>query len=102
MTYHVLYTADMQADIAAQVEYLQSQGVSADTIEEWFSGLFRLVDSLYEHPRRFSVAEAETAALGLEIRRAGYGQHLIFYRVSEQQKLVEVLSFRHGATRTQT
>ncbi|HOB73523.1 MAG TPA: type II toxin-antitoxin system RelE/ParE family toxin [Phycisphaerae bacterium] len=99
MTYRVLYTDNVRADIAAHVRYLQDQQVSSEIIENWFVGLFDLVDSLYLWPLRYPVAEPESRAMGFEVRKAIYGQHLLFYRVDQTQHLVEVLAFRHGARR---
>ena len=102
MTFRVLYTQTVRADIAAQVRYLQDQRVSPEIIEGWFARLFDLIDGLYQWPLRYPIAEPETREMGFEVRKIIYGQHLVFYRVSEEQRLVEVLAFRHGARRTQT
>jgi len=97
MTYKVLYTETVRTEIAVQVKYLQEQHVSSATIERWFGGLFDLVDGLYEWPLRFPVSPEQTEDFGFEVRKLNYGDYLIFYRVDEQQRIVEVLHFRHGA-----
>ena len=99
MTYRVLYTESVRADIAAHVRYLQDQQVSPEVIENWFAGLFDLIDSLYQWPLRYPVAEPESRAMGFEVRKIIYGRYLVFYRVDQAQHLVEVLAFRHGARR---
>ncbi len=57
------------------------------------------VDSLNESPHRFAVAEPESTARSVEIRRVTFGDHLAFYRVDEARAEVQLLGFRHGARR---
>lgn len=96
MTYRVFYTATVQEALVDQVEYLRNQAVLDQTIEEWFTGLYDAIDSLYRWPLRHPISEYESALKGFEIRQLVYGDYLVHYRVDQDRHVVEVLSFRHG------
>jgi len=59
--------------------------------------LLEKIESLYEWPLRFPVADLESMARGIEVRKMSFGNYIVTYRVDESAKTVEVLSFRHGA-----
>ncbi len=48
---------------------------------------------------RNAIAELESSRLGFAVRRLVFGDHLVFYRINEDEKAIEVLSFRHAARR---
>jgi plasmid stabilization system protein ParE len=99
MNYRVIYSSSVRDNVRDHVRYLVEQHVSAETIERWCQGLFGLVDSLYDMPRRFAVDTAESKRQGFEVRKVHYGRYLVRYRVDENRRRVEVLSFIHGARR---
>ncbi|MEX2219355.1 MAG: type II toxin-antitoxin system RelE/ParE family toxin [Phycisphaerales bacterium] len=99
MSFRVIITREVEDTIDAHVVYLKEQSTPKDRLGRWLSGLFDLIDSLYEWPRRFAVAEAVSAAKGYEVRRANYGDYAIFFRVDDERQLVEVIAFRHGRQR---
>lgn len=47
-----------------------------------------------------AVLKPESAELGFEIRRAIFGDYLIYYHINEARHCVEVLYFRHAAHET--
>lgn len=97
MTYRVVYTQTLRHEVLARVRYFQSQDVDPETIQRWFDRLFDAMDELHEWPARYPVAEPETAERGIELRKMPFGEYLIFFRIDEQKKQVEVLSLTHGA-----
>lgn len=99
MSFRVVIARAAEDAIAAQVEYLKQQSAPPDRVDRWLTGLFDLIDSLNELPRRFPVAEAVTAAAGFEVRRVNYADYAVFFRVNDAQALVEVIAFRHGRQR---
>lgn len=99
MTYRVFYTDRVTAQVAAQVDYLREQHVSDRVIEAWFLGLFDAIDDLYDLPRRFPVDQPESERQGFEVRKLTFRRYTVRYRVDEERRVVEVLSFIHGSMR---
>lgn len=99
MTYRVLYTEQFHDDLDAQLTYLVQQGAPERRVAAWLADLLDVVDRLSESPHRFAVAEPESTARGVELRRVVFGDHLAFYRVDEELREVHLLGFRHGARR---
>lgn len=96
MTYRVVYTDGIKADIAEKVTELRDESVSEPTIEKWFSGLFDRIDALYEAPKRHPVAGDLSSDAGFEVRKLTYGQYLVYHRVDDDSRLVAALTLRHG------
>lgn len=80
---HALYIADDSIDRALQ----------------WEQSLRQRILSLGDLPNAHPISDAESRAFGRDIRKANFGDHLIFYRVDEVQKTVYILTFLHGARR---
>jgi mRNA-degrading endonuclease RelE of RelBE toxin-antitoxin system len=97
MTYSVLYTAHVTAQIEKRIDSLRSQHVSEPTIERWFGRLFDAIDDLYERPRRFPVDLAESQRRGYPVRKLIFGDYIIRYRIDESNRAVYVMSFIHGS-----
>lgn len=97
MTYRVLYTETFHEGLDAQLAWFSEQGAPESRITRWLSELLDLVDSLSESPHRYAVAELESAARGVELRRVTFGEYLAFYLVDEDRREVQLLGFRHGA-----
>ena len=100
MTYRVEYMPQVIAAIERQVAYLREQGASDERLTAWLTELIDLTDNLYHTPRRHPTAEPESTDLGIEIRRAVFGDYLIYYHVDDEQQSVCVLHFRHAARQT--
>lgn len=99
MSFRVVISRTVEEAIDAQVSYLSEQGAPEVRLRRWLDGVLDLVDSLSDWPTRFPVAEALSAAMGCEVRRANSGDYAIFFRVNEADRVVEILAFRHGRRR---
>lgn len=99
MSYRVLYTATVTAEIGAQIDYLRGQHVAENVISDWFTALFDAIDDLYEMPRRCPVDRLESQRHGFEVRKLIFRHYIVLYRLDEDRRVVEVLSFMHGARR---
>ena len=99
MTYRVVYTDRVMADIAAKVDHLREQFVGEKTIEDWFAALFDRIDGLYDMPRLYGLDHPATERLGYKIHKLTYHKYIVHYRVNDETRTVYVLSFFHGSTR---
>jgi plasmid stabilization system protein ParE len=102
MSCRVFYTARVSAEIDAQIDYLRAQHVSEYVIAAWFAGLFDAIDALYEMPKRYPVDRPESQQQGFEVRKLIHRRYCIHYRVDDDGRTVEVLSFLHGARRRES
>lgn len=96
MTHRVEVSPEVLSQIEAQATYYRSEEVSESTIIDWMLGLYDQFTNLKEHPKRFPVDGARALNKGYEIRRLNYGDFGVFYRVHDEQPLVEILDLRHG------
>ena len=94
--YKIIYAQEALDGINNQVTHYVSESVPVDTINAWFQGLINQVAGLYSMPRRFPVAQSVTKVKGYEMRRMNYGVYAVYYRVDDDQKMVEIVAFRHG------
>lgn len=99
MRYHVIYGPGLRDDLRDHVVYLRRQRVSQAVIDRWFNGLFESLDSLAEWPRRYPVAEQETAETGRETRKMNFKDYLVLYQIDEERKQVNLVAYDHGAGR---
>ena len=97
MSYRVVYAEQFHEALDAQLEYLVKQGAPQTRVAAWLTELLDLVDGLEEFPRRWPVAEPESAARRAEIRKITFGDYLVFYRADDQERVVLILGMRHGA-----
>jgi plasmid stabilization system protein ParE len=81
------------------LDYYFSQEVPVEVVAAWLRGLYGKVECLYDMPRRIPVAHWMTKAKGYEIRRMNYGEYALLCRVREDERLVEIIAFRHGRRR---
>ncbi|HRX84569.1 MAG TPA: type II toxin-antitoxin system RelE/ParE family toxin [Phycisphaerae bacterium] len=100
MSYRVRYMPQVIAAINLQVQYFLEQQVAPERISAWLGELYDLADSLEHFPRRHAIHEESTAAMGTEVRSVVFGNYLIFYRVDDAQRRVDVVHFRHAAQET--
>jgi plasmid stabilization system protein ParE len=99
MNYRVIYSPSVRDDLREHIQYLIDQRVSAEIVERWYSRLFDAVDSLCEMPRRNAADRVASKRYGFEVRKLSFGRYLIHYRIDDDRRLVEVLSFVHAARR---
>lgn len=97
MDYKVFYGESVRRDIARIAEYLRVEGIDKVTMENWFDRLFESINSLETLPRRYPIAQPESAQLGIEVRKLVHGKYLIFYTVDEAERSVHLLAIVHGA-----
>jgi plasmid stabilization system protein ParE len=94
--YRVIFTKTVNDGIDAQVAYYRSEMVAESTIAGWLGGLLEQIARLDEMPRRFPIAQAVSQVKGYPVHRMNYGVHAIYYRVMDDQRVVEIIAFRHG------
>lgn len=97
MNYRVVYTRTVTNALDEQIAYFLDQHVSPSKIVDWLTGLYDGIDALYHSPKRYPVADRQSAAMGFTVRKFIYGRYLVYYRVDEAERLVEVLRFTHAA-----
>jgi toxin ParE1/3/4 len=88
--YTVLFLERADKDLQSVFEYIASDNPQA--AEELRSELLQLARSLNRFPYRGSPVRKRRGLLKLI-----HGQYLIYYRLQEQKKLVEIVAFKHGA-----
>lgn len=99
MTYKVIYSDNARAETSAQAAYMRAEQVGEEVMANWFERLFDAIENLYEWPKRYPIDQQQTQERGFEVRKMVFGHYLIFYRVEEESRTVEVFSFIHGASR---
>lgn len=97
MSYRVIYTKQFRDALDLQLDYFMAHGALPSRISAWLSDLFDLVDSLDEFPHRYPVAELESVICGIQLRKVVFGDYLAFYHVDDDNRIVQLLGFRHGA-----
>lgn len=100
MRYDVRVTDEVYDAMRRQAHFIATEQRAPRNAEKWLESMWDAIDSLEELPLRYPVAEPESAAAGFEIRKQTVGRHLVFYRVNEKQRIVDVLSLRHASQRT--
>ncbi|MEL7484927.1 MAG: type II toxin-antitoxin system RelE/ParE family toxin [Planctomycetota bacterium] len=99
MTYLVRIAPTVRAQIEEQIDYYLGEGVSVETALAWAIELDQRFESLEKFPNRFPIDERRTQALGREIRRFEQGSFYVFYRVEDDERIVNVLDIRHTSRR---
>jgi len=99
MSYRVVYTERVIADIGKKVDHLRGQHVSEQTIEHWFEGLFDRIESLYEMPRLYGLDHPASNKHGYDIHKLTYKSYVVRYRIDYKSRTVYILSFFHGSRR---
>jgi plasmid stabilization system protein ParE len=100
MIYQVHYMPSVTAAIDQQVVYFLEQGVSVERVTAWLADLYDLIDSIEQWPRRCPIDEAISAEVDIEIRRLVFGDYLLYLRVDDDRRCVDVVHFRHAAQET--
>lgn len=97
MTYNVIVTPTADDEAMEAVRWHAERSV--DAAQRWHDGLTRAIDSLAKMPSRCPVSQADSQALGCEVRQLLYGKRRGVYRIlfSIARDTVWVLRIRHGA-----
>lgn len=94
MAYLVNLTARAQRDLVDIYEYIHAADSAAAS--RWYAGLKEAILSLEEFPYRCPETPEKQ-----NVRHLLYGRkprvHLVFYRISEKKKRVDIVHIRHGA-----
>ncbi|GMU83109.1 MAG: hypothetical protein AMXMBFR47_29800 [Planctomycetota bacterium] len=97
--YVVVVLPDAEQAILEQAEFIAADKPDAAT--RWLERLWDAIEDLSRFPNRNAIAPAESDAIGTPVRKLVFGAYLVFYRVREDEALVEVMRFRHGARRAE-
>lgn len=92
MDYKLDWTERARADLREIVEAIAADKPSA--VAGWGEDLFRHVEVLASFPL---IGPTVPGVSGHPTRRIVYGNHLVFYRVHEEPKRIEILTIWHGA-----
>ena len=99
MIYRVVYTERFHQRVDDHVNYLLAEHVSTETIVQWYDQLYLLLDGLDEIPKRFPVDEHVSNETGILTRKINYSNDLVFYTVDDEDRIVQIVEFIHGARR---
>ncbi len=94
--YKVVVTAEATDRIVEHAEYIATQSGSWQVAEDWVQRVYDVIASLDSMPDRFALAE-ESRRTGGKLRRILIGKYVANYLVDENDRVVRVVSFRHGA-----
>jgi mRNA-degrading endonuclease RelE of RelBE toxin-antitoxin system len=97
VNYRVIYAPSFGDDIRQHIQYLRDERVSDHLIERWYGGLFDLIDSLAEWPRRYPRDHARSQSTNREIRKLNFGDYIIRFQIDDKRGHVNVIAFVHGA-----
>ncbi len=97
------YQIDMSDEAEAELDaaYLYLSGRSLDSAYRWYNGAQKAIPSLSNMPRRCVLAHENSLYPNNEVRQLLYGNgkttYRILFTIFEEDGLVRVLHFRHGA-----
>ena len=97
MAYEIEVSPRAAADVDAIVDYISKDSI--DAAIRWKELLFRKLDGFVLFPQSCPYAPENTDR-AIEIRQAVFGNYRILFTIVESEKLVRVLTVRHGARRS--
>jgi plasmid stabilization system protein ParE len=97
VTYNVIVTPTADEEAMDALRWYAER--SPDAAQRWQNGLTRAINSLAKLPNRCPVSQADSEALGCEVRLLAYGKRRGVYRIlfSIAGDTVWVLRIRHSA-----
>jgi plasmid stabilization system protein ParE len=90
--YRVVYSQRALADLSEIVQYIAVD--DGEAASKYGGGLLDHVDLLVRFPRVGSLVSQRR-----RVRKVVHSPILIYYRVYERRRVIEVLHFRHGSRR---
>lgn len=90
MDYHLLYTQRALNDLAEVIGYIAED--DAEAASRFGASLLDHVDLLARFPRLGSVIRKRS-----RVRKLLHSPMLVYYRVDEEKRLIEILHLRHAA-----
>jgi toxin ParE1/3/4 len=98
MTYRLIIKDRAEQDLRQQAEYILLNG-NADAAVRFLSAAETTFAQLATMPRIGKVTQLVLSRLG-EVRQwriRGFEEHLIFYRIQDQETTIEILRLLHGS-----
>ncbi len=92
------YRFDLPSDVENQI-YDCALYIAQDNPERaltWIDEAITTMRTICDMPNAHAVDEKMTAQIGLEIRSRPFGNYLIYYRVDETEKVVQMHLFIHA------
>jgi len=99
MAYSVKASPTAESDISSAYSYLAERAPEAAT--RWLRLMRTVAASLKEMPGRCPIAP-ETTGMGVEFRHLLFGRYRIIFKILEEEKIVYIVTVRHGARRKLT
>ena len=97
MSYRVAFSPEFGDNVRSQIEYLREQHVSEERINQWFGELFERLETLSQSPKRHPLDPIQSESTGQPSHKLVYDKYLVFYRVDDTAKTVNIDQFTHGA-----
>lgn len=96
MTFEVIISDRATRDIRDYARYIATD--SRERSATWQRGLYEMILSLEEFPKRFAIAD-QLDPVDMTIRSFPYHSHIVFYRVIQDIRQVIVLRIWPGQMR---
>jgi plasmid stabilization system protein ParE len=94
--YRVIVPPIVQEQIRAQVRYIARDSIA--NALAWEDRLRAAVKDLGTLPTRNAIDKQASRRIGQDVRRMVLDKtYLVFYRIRESDRAVDILNFRHGA-----
>ena len=90
MDYRLFFTQKALTDLAALIGYIAED--DADAASRFGNALLNHVDLLQRFPRMGSLIGSRAL-----VRKLVHSPIVVYYRVQEDRRAVEILQFRHGS-----
>ncbi|HEY2589843.1 MAG TPA: type II toxin-antitoxin system RelE/ParE family toxin [Tepidisphaeraceae bacterium] len=101
--YTVEFANEAWRAVEAQVRYIAVEKQAPENASRWLNRLLAAIETLEQIPRRFIVDPYQTQMHGIEVHRMVFERtYLVFYTVNDEQRCVNVVSFRHGRQKPPT
>ncbi len=94
--YRISISPDVEESINSQFAYIALDSI--DRALAWKRRLHMAIKDIANMPGKCAVDEAISDRLGQEIRKMTFERtYLVYYRINEPMRTIEIHHFRHGA-----